>query len=66
MISKDQIPSLPGKKVKISRTGEVWVIISARVMRWAGLVATLQKGEEEKKLTIHNAVWDNELGMFVL
>jgi hypothetical protein len=67
MLKKTDIPDLPGRKLIINRTGKSYEIISASVMRWAGLVAVLRCPDgEERKLAIHTAVWDSDLDAYVL
>ena len=58
MLLSEDIPELLGKTILL-RDGK-WVILSARVMKWAGLIATVQKGGLEKKVAVHNAWWDEE------
>jgi len=68
MIMKSDMPDLPGKKVILARTGEIYEIISVSIIRWAGLVAVLRNTEtdEERQLAMHTARWDPEKGMYVL
>ena len=67
MLKKSDIPNLPGKTVIITHTNKTYEIISASVVRWAGLVAVLRDaGGEERKLVIHNSVWDPERDAYIL
>ena len=67
MLKKTDIPDLPGRKLIILRTGKSYEIVSASVMKWAGLVAVLRDPDgEERKLAIHNAVWDPDLDAYLL
>jgi len=68
MLTKSDMPDLPGKKVILARTGDVFDIISVRIVRWAGLVAVLRntKTGEERQLTMHTARWDQEKDAYIL
>jgi hypothetical protein len=68
MLMKSDMPDLPGKKVILARTGDVFEIISVRIIRWAGMVAVLRNTEtdEERQLAIHTARWDQEKDAYIL
>ena len=67
MLKKTDIPNLPGKTVIITHTNKTYEIISASVVRWAGLVAVLRDANgEERKLVIHNSVWDPQRNAYIL
>jgi len=68
MLTKSDMPDLPGKKVILARTGDVFDIISVRIVRWAGLVAVLRntKTGEERQLAMHTARWDQEKDAYIL
>jgi len=68
MLMKSDMPDLPGKKVILARTGDIFEIISVRIIRWAGMVAVLRNTEtdEERQLAIHTARWDQEKDAYIL
>jgi len=67
MLKKSDIPNLPGKTVIITHTNKTYEIISASVVRWAGLVAVLRDAEgEERKIAIHTSVWDPQRNAYIL
>jgi hypothetical protein len=57
MLTKSDMPDLPGKKIILARTGDTFEIVSVRIVRWAGLVAVLRDitTGQERELAIHNA-----------
>ena len=64
---KSDMPDLPGKKVILARTGDIYEIISVSIVR-AGLVAVVRNIEtdDEKQWAIHNARWDQEKDAYIL
>jgi hypothetical protein len=68
MLMKSDMPDLPGKKVILARTGDIYEIISVSIVRWAGLVAVVRNIEtdDEKQWAIHDARWDREKDAYIL
>lgn len=66
MLTSKDVPDMIGKSLLVTKTGLIWTITGAKVVRWAGLVADLSKGSDKTRITVHNAVWDSERGMYVL
>lgn len=64
MLTSKDIPDLIGKTIHLA--DGYWIIKSVRVIRWAGLIATIEKDTVTIKVAVHNAIWDPQENVYRL